>query len=88
MFSVIPSKLANEAVTASSLQEFFAPQSLTDIVCFDNFGKYWRFGIIYIFNTYSRSTIRKQFICFTPEGVPIKTLANSVVSANWAEREI
>jgi NADH:ubiquinone oxidoreductase subunit C len=27
-------------------------------------------------------------MCFTPEGAPLKTLANSIVSSNWAEREV
>jgi len=38
--SVVPNIYSAAAVALRNLQEFFAPYVLSDLVCFDNFGKY------------------------------------------------
>lgn len=85
--SVISNTHSRLAVTIRGLQEFFAVYTLSDLVCFDNFGKSWRFGLIYVFNSYADIGPRKQYVCFTAEGVPIGTSSDIIASAEWAERE-
>lgn len=75
-------------ILSRGLQEFFAPHVMADLICFDSFGRFWRFGLVFIFNSYSEAGPRKQYICFVPEGVPVETVSDVIASAEWAEREV